>query len=32
MDAVPAIQSRVGTVLKSNEHAIVLNNLIPREQ
>lgn len=32
MDGLPAIQSRVGTALKSNEHTIALNNLIPREQ
>lgn len=32
MDALPAIQTRVGTALKSNEHAIALNNLIPTEQ
>lgn len=31
MDALPAIQTRVGTSLKSDEHAIALNNLIPRE-
>lgn len=30
MDALPAIQTRVGTALKSSEHAIALNNLIPR--
>lgn len=32
MDGLPAIQSRVGTTLESNEYAITLNNLIPREQ